>query len=173
MAGLALLTGSGTWVSRLVASPAPLPPVHLVRTGAQVAPWGPALALVALAGAGALLATRGAGRLVVAGLIALSGLGVAAAGGYGLIGVAHTRPAWPLACLLVGLAMASLGGWSGYRGARWPSMGSRYERPARPAAGAAARLSADPDRADPRMVNPPAAAAAMWDALDRGEDPSD
>src|SRR4051794_28459648 len=61
-AGLALLAVSRVWVHETVVRPAPLPRAYETHTGSALVPWLPALALVALAGAGALLATRGAAR---------------------------------------------------------------------------------------------------------------
>ena len=57
-AGLALATATRTWAVEVTLRPAPLPAVRETSTGATLLPWLPALALVGLAGAGALLATR-------------------------------------------------------------------------------------------------------------------
>ena len=136
------------------------------RTGADLLPWLPALALVALAGGGAVLATRGRLRRLLGGLLALLGLAVAAGGGYGLVAVRRRRSSrqWPVLCLLGGL-LAAAGGWStALRGGGWPAMGARYERPARTAAPSAPATGRPGGRAaDHRDA---------WDALDRGEDPT-
>jgi uncharacterized membrane protein (TIGR02234 family) len=55
------------------------------------------------------------------------------------------------------------GGLAVRRGRGWPSMGSRYERPGVP------RTPAE-DR--PQYIGPSRSDVAMWDALDRGEDPT-
>ena len=68
-AALALYAASRTWTVAVHPRPAPLPPVRQTRTGADLAPWLPALALVGLAGAGALVATRGVARLAVGGAV--------------------------------------------------------------------------------------------------------
>lgn len=165
---LALLTTSRTWVVRVRVQPAPLPPLHIVHTGAAEVPWLSALALVALAGAAALLGTRGGARPVVGGLVLLAGLGVLGAGGYGLFGVAGVRVVWPLLCLPAGVLVVGGGLLAVLRGRDWPAMGARYERPR------SAARDGQPDPAEDRVqrAGPSPSDVAMWDALDRGEDPS-
>lgn len=153
-AGLALFAATRTWAVEVTARPAPLPALRAPQSGAVLVPWLPALAVVALAGAGALPATRRAGRGAVAVLLLAAGLGVAAGGGYGLAAVAQVA-AWPALCVLGGLAVAAAAASAVVRGRRWPAMGTRYERAARTAAPTGARTGTE-----------------MWDALDRGEDPT-
>jgi hypothetical protein len=147
-AGLALFAATRTWAVELTARPAPLPPLRTARTGADLAPWLSGLAVVGLAGAGALLATRRLPRIAVGVLVGLCGVGVVvgavAAGGWA---------GWPVACGLGGLALLAGGGLAAARGARWPALGARYER------------------RTPGPIGPSTVAA--WDALDRGEDPTD
>jgi hypothetical protein len=148
-AGLALFAATRTWVVEIDARPTPLPPIRTARTGGELIGWLPALAIVGVAGAGALLATRAAARRAVGVLLLLVGIGIAGAVVYA--GVEHdglTAP-WPVLCTLGGLVVAGAGVAAGTRGQRWPAMGARYER-------SAAR---------------PAETSA-WDALDRGEDPT-
>ncbi|MFC4020243.1 Trp biosynthesis-associated membrane protein [Micromonospora sp. GCM10011542] len=166
-AGLALWAATRGWTVELTARPAPLPPVREARTGAALLPWLPALALVALAGGGAVLATRGRLRRLLGALLAVLGLAVAAGGGYGLVAGfdgAVSRQ-WPAFCLLGGLLAAAGGGWTALRGAGWPAMGARYERPAR---------TATPSATPARPADPMAGrrTTEAWDALDRGEDPT-
>lgn len=171
-AALALLAGSRTWVVQMRAQPAPLPPLHVVHTGAAEAPWLSALALVALAGAVALLGTRGGARSLIGVLVLLAGLGVLAAGGYGLLGVAGVRAAWPLLCLPAGVLVVGGGLLGMLRGRGWPAMGARYERP-RPVSPAwQPDPGPDPVEDSVQRAGPSASDVAMWDALDRGEDPS-
>ncbi|MDG4756962.1 Trp biosynthesis-associated membrane protein [Micromonospora sp. WMMD710] len=170
-AGLALWAATRTWSLELTVRPAPLPPVRDARSGAALQPWLPALALVTLAGGGALLATRGRVRRLLGVLVGVLGLAVAAGGGYGLVadldGVVSRQ--WPALCLLGGLLAAVGGGWTAWRGDGWPAMGARYERPAR-----TVTESASP------AVGPAGSSAPLagrrtteaWDALDRGEDPT-
>jgi len=166
-AGLALYGVTRTWSEIVTARPG-LSSLRDTRTGADLEPWVIGLALVALAGAGALLATRGLGRRLLGGLLAVVGLGVAAgavAGRAGLaVGSAGTgATVWPVACVLGGLLIL-LGGLAAARsGHEWPAMGARYDR--RGAGGPTdAEADADVDqRVDTR---------AVWDALDRGDDPT-
>jgi hypothetical protein len=145
-AGLALFSATRTWSVEVLPRPQPLSPQRITHTGG---PLPAALAVVALAGAGALLATRGAGRLAVGVLLGLSGLGIAAGGARGLPG------AWPVLCVLGGVAVAAAGAATVVRGRGWQSMGTRYER----AADVPSRIG-------------PGSEKELWDALDRGEDPT-
>ncbi|MEV4825889.1 Trp biosynthesis-associated membrane protein [Micromonospora sp. NPDC049274] len=167
-AGLALWAATRGWSVEVTARPAPLPPVREARSGAALLPWLPALALVTLAGGGAVLATRGRVRRVLGVLLGALGVAVAAGGGYGLVadlgGVVSRQ--WPALCLLGGLLAAVGGGWTALRGGGWPAMGARYERPARTVT-----------ESGPPTVAPPSPMVGRrtteaWDALDRGEDPT-
>ncbi|MDG4788706.1 Trp biosynthesis-associated membrane protein [Micromonospora sp. WMMD1102] len=164
-AGLAVLAATRTWSVELTARPAPLPPDRTARTGGDLLPWLPALALVGLAGAGALLGTRGIGRRLVGGLLALLGAGLVAGAGYAGFGTGgEVAAGWPLLCALGGLLAGAAGVLAVLRGAGWPVMGARYDR-ARPAG--AGRVATAPDgRVDAGRTT------AAWDALDRGEDPT-
>lgn len=174
-AGLALFAATRTWVVEVVARPAPLPPHRTPHSGAQLLAWLPALAVAALAGSGALLATRRAGRTVIGVLLAVSGLGVAIGGGYGLVAVDGVSPAWPALCVLGGLVVAAAGALAVSRGRSWTGLGSRYDRPQRthhrpsprqePVSGLGPPLP--PESGSPRMSG-----KDLWDALDRGEDPT-
>lgn len=172
-AGLVLLSASRVWWVQTVAQPAPLRPQDIAHTGASLAPALPALGFVALAGAGGLLATRGPARRVVGGLLAAVALAAAV-----LIVTALQEPVglgWPVAGLAGALVIGAAGALAIRGGDRWPVMGSRYAR----AAG-----SPEPGRRpDPGSAQPSPAAharpggsadttAQLWDALDRGEDPT-
>jgi uncharacterized membrane protein (TIGR02234 family) len=178
--GLALSTGGQTWLTATVARPAPLPPVTEQLNGSELAPLVPAGGLVLLAAAVALVAVRGAGRVLVGLLAAVAGgvLGwsglrtlvadgdAAAAGvlGGGTPGSAVTTAvsaAWPVLALLAGLLAVAAGLLTVLRGRTWPAMGRRYERAAATAP-ARARRQSDEDRA-----------LDAWRALDRGEDPTE
>ena len=149
-AGLALVAAGRTWAVEITVRPPPLGEVRAERTGGALVPWLPALGWAALAGAGALLATR-AGRRVVGALLALAGAGVVAAAVVG--STVDGSVAWTAATGLAGLVLAGAGGWAALRGHRWPGLGSRYERPAAP------------ERAPVQPVD-------LWRAIDRGEDPT-
>jgi hypothetical protein len=186
-AAVSIFAATRTWAVEVQVQPAPQAPLTLSRSGAHFVPWLSALGLVGLAGTGALLATRGRWRSLVGVVIALSGLGVVAGGVYGLLGVDGVRAGWPLLCVPAGLVLAAGGALAAARGADWPALGERYERAAAP--GVVPRSArrpapaAEPKRADDRGApeekpaqaepsGPSPSEIAMWDALDRGEDPS-
>jgi len=135
-AGLACYGITRTWSEAVTTRPG-LSSLRDARTGADLEPWVLGLALVALAGSGALLATRGTARRLLGGLLALVGLGVAVgaiAGRAGLdVGSAGDGATfWPAACVLGGALIVVAGLRAVRDGHRWPAMGARYER--RPAA---------------------------------------
>ncbi|MEU8285891.1 Trp biosynthesis-associated membrane protein [Micromonospora sp. NPDC048905] len=170
-AALALWAATRTWSVELTVRPAPLPPVRDTHSGAGLLPWLPALALVTLAGGGALLATRGRLRQVLGALLGVLALAVAAGGGYGL-GVdvdGSVSRQWPVLCLLGGLLAAAGGFWTAVRGGGWPAMGARYERPARTAPQAVPAPTGASESPAPMAGR---RTTEAWDALDRGEDPT-
>ncbi|GAB1646075.1 Trp biosynthesis-associated membrane protein [Krasilnikovia sp. MM14-A1259] len=177
-AGLALYAATRTWSVQVTVRPG-LTDLRATRTGAEQMPWLVALALVAIAGAGALLATRGVTRRLLGGLIAVIGVGLAAtaiAGRAGLdagaAGAAATLG--PAACVLGGALVALAGWWAARHGHEWSAMGSRYERgSAAPPPSSAPRLTdaREASGAQPRET-PPVDTRAVWDALDRGDDPT-
>jgi len=145
-AALALYGATRVWSVQVTERPG-LTSLRSATTGAAEAPWLIGLALVALAGAGALLATRGLPRRLLGALLAMVGAGLVAAAITGRAGLDPGAAGagatfWPIVCGLGG----GLVGWAGVSAARhghsWPSMGSRYER--RPVPSPAARLAADP-----------------------------
>jgi hypothetical protein len=163
-AGLALWASTRIWSVELTTRP-PLPPIRQVHTGGGLLPWLPALAVVGLAGAGAVLATRGRLRRLLGGLLFLLGLAVAVGGGYGLVAPfdGEVSRRWPALCVVGGLLAAAGGALTGLRGQRWPAMGARYERSARSVDAAAAAAGGPVEGRRTTEV---------WDALDRGEDPT-
>ncbi|MEU4473056.1 Trp biosynthesis-associated membrane protein [Micromonospora sp. NPDC023888] len=168
-AALALWAATRTWSVELTVRPAPLPPVRDTRSGAALLPWLPALALVTLAGGGAVLATRGRLRQVLGALLGVLALAVAAGGGYGLGVDGLAQRQWPVLCLVGGLLAAVGGFWTAVRGGGWPAMGARYERPARTAGQAAPAPTGTPEPPGPMAGR---RTTEAWDALDRGEDPT-
>jgi uncharacterized membrane protein (TIGR02234 family) len=175
----ALLAGSQVWVRLSAVRPPPLPDVTVALAGREVEPLVPALGVVGLAGLVALLATRGRVRLLVGALLAASGLTVAVrAAGWvtgpdagtalllltdagrvsgvppGTAVAASADPVWPALAVLGGLALLAAGVTAVLRARRWPGMSARYEAPA----AAVARPATEP--------------SAVWDALDRGDDPT-
>src|SRR5262249_45014896 len=148
---------SRTWRVGSGQGTVPLPDDRL--TGTELLPWLPAVALVGLAGAGALLAIRGRWRSALGVLLAVAGLLLATAGVYGAA-TAGGQAGYPVLLGLGGLLLGYGGGRALLRGASWPALGSRYDRPAPEPVDYIERSG--PSRSD----------VAMWDALDRGEDPT-
>ncbi|MFI7446877.1 Trp biosynthesis-associated membrane protein [Nonomuraea sp. NPDC049714] len=142
-------------------------------TGGDLSPVLTPLALAGLAGVVAVLAAKGLGRRLIGALLALCGLAAAlgtwtATDDAGvrtwlrehhvLAGTASatwdTVALWPVLAGL-GAALMLAGGVAAVAwGGRWAGMSDRYERTSAPAA---------PRPADDR---------ALWDALDRGDDPT-
>ena len=193
-AALALLAAGRVWVRLVAARHPPLPDLAVGLTGREVEPLVAALGVVGLAGVVALLATRGRARLVVGGLLAAAGallvvrslphLAAPAAersrallvGAGRASGVPATGPVagtaglvGPLLAGSGGLALLAGGLAAALRGRRWPGMSARYETPAG-AATTTGRAAAPPAATPERPVQQ--RSAAMWDALDRGEDPT-
>jgi hypothetical protein len=159
-AGLALFAASRAWAVSVVTPPAPLPPRTEAHTGGGLAPLIPACALVGLAGAGALLATRGRARVLVGVLIVASGAGVSTGAALAAHRATGAGLAWVVLCGLAGIGLAAAGFITVRHGQAWPRLGTRYER-------ASVAPAAQPDRTAQSPTD-----AAMWDAIDRGEDPT-
>jgi uncharacterized membrane protein (TIGR02234 family) len=178
--GLALFAGGQTWATLSAVRPAPLPPVTGVLAGSTHAPLVPAAGLVLLAAAVALLAVRAGGRTAVGALMTISGLALVWTAGRALTGglrdaaaevpvvvgtpVTEISLVWPAATVVAGILGALAGVLVVLRGRRWPAMGSRYERAT--AAGGGAPVPVRPRTDEER-------AHLAWNALDRGEDPTD
>jgi Tryptophan-associated transmembrane protein (Trp_oprn_chp) len=142
-----LFAASRTWSHVVTQRPAPFPPITARRTGASLEPWLPALGIVGLAGAGALVALRGRLRALLGILLILVGLATAVLS-------LTTASLWPAVCAAGGVLIALAGLATATNHKAWPAMGARYERP-----------SAKTERK-------PVSQAELWDALDRGEDPT-
>jgi hypothetical protein len=144
-AGLALLAASRTWAVDASGGQ----PIGMIRqrTGGELVPVLPALAIVALAASGALVASRGWARAAVSVLLMVSGLGIAAAAYAGRPG--GGQPLWPALAMISGAMIVGSGLRALLCGRNYPSMGTRYERAAR-----------EPVEGD------------LWAAIDRGEDPT-
>ncbi|HEV7657455.1 MAG TPA: Trp biosynthesis-associated membrane protein [Mycobacteriales bacterium] len=176
--GMVLFSVGPTWLRVSAQRRPPLADVTLSLSGRTLEPLVAGLGIVGLAGVVGLLATRRWGRLVVAAIVAASGIGVvvtaltrlAAPGqaeladllqesdrGAGLAAdpaiSATASPGWPLLAAAGGLLLA-LGGLAALaRSRHWPTMSARYDTPA---------ARAQRPRTD----------AAVWDALSRGDDPT-
>jgi uncharacterized membrane protein (TIGR02234 family) len=191
-AALVLLAAGRPWVHALVVGTPGQ--VRISPAARSVAPAVSGLGLFALASVVAVVATRRVGRLIVGSLAALAGLGIlasvlqtaldpegavhdAAVAAAGLTSPTVDNVAvtgWPVVAA-VGALLILFGGLAGVlRGSRWPVMSGRYER--RPDAGTTT-VSTERDRSTLRHSDRPQTGGTgqrqMWDALDRGEDPTD
>jgi uncharacterized membrane protein (TIGR02234 family) len=153
-------------------------PFSLNAKGSEVTGVPAALAIVGLAALVAVFAVRRSGRVLVSGLLALSGAGTVAAALSGASGgsaldekaaqasgdtaataasLSHTG--WPYIAAAGGALILLAGLLALCYGRLWPAMSGRYER-----SGAPVRRGTrppDPDRPED-----------LWKALDRGEDPT-
>src|SRR5262245_10740397 len=205
-AGLVLLVMRQGWARVETAAPRPLPASVVTVSGQALVPAASALALAALAGLAAVLATRRALRRIAGVLLAGFGAGIAAAviagispadvrvaasvavgaqGGSGAgsttgstaAGVAGTPLTglpghvafvsfpWRGAAIAGALAVIAAGLLVAWRAGRLPVMSSRFDRPARTAAGGPAVPAGNRGRRS-------ADSASMWESLSRGEDPT-
>jgi hypothetical protein len=145
---LTLLAASRTWVTRTVDHGPALPLETIRRTGLALEPGLRPAALVGLASVLAVVATRAWGRTAI-GLIATW------AGGLALgASLQHAPGVWSLASALGGLLVAVGGVLTMLRGHRWGGLSEAYRTPAA------------------RAEHAPATDKGVWDALDRGEDPT-
>lgn len=174
LGGLLVLAASGqAWVRVLQGGSAAEAP-----TGGALGPALTPVALAGLAGVVAVLATKGVGRRIIGALLALCGAGAGVAirsaldagtvtGWLSEQNAVHavTAPSWEIAFLWPSVAAAGAlllfagGVVAIVRGATWAGMSARYER--------------DPDQAARRKSAQVSGDRALWDALDRGDDPTD
>lgn len=180
------------WAEVAVARAAPLPNLHETIGGRTVAPALGGAALVALAGAVAVLAASGWARRAVGVLLSATGLaaaygaarllrgpddarareliadrtsGVGIGGRFPVEVISH--PGWPAVALVLGVVIACAGVVAAVRGSRWSAMAARYEAPAgRADAREASSSHNSSDAAAPQSD------LALWTALDRGDDPT-
>ncbi|MGW0363449.1 TIGR02234 family membrane protein [Streptomyces sp. NPDC002990] len=175
-ATVVLLASGRTWARGTAAVAGGSLP--LTADGRAVTGLPAALAIVGLAALVAVFAVRGRGRLLVSGLLALSGLGAAlgavlaaddrraldaeaarttADTAAQVAGLTHT--AWPYVTAAGGVLIMAAGVLALWFGRGWPAMGGRYERDGSSRTRTVAAV--DPDRPED-----------LWKALDRGEDPT-
>ncbi|MET9517144.1 TIGR02234 family membrane protein [Streptomyces sp. NPDC002994] len=176
-AAVVLLASGRPWAEGAAVVPGGTLPLKVEGQDVTGAPA--ALAIVSLAALVAVFAVRRAGRLLVAGLLALSGAGAAvtallgAAGGAALdekaakttgdaaaAATSLTHTAWPYVTAAGGLLILVAGLLALWCGGKWPAMSGRYERDGSPRA-RKVPAAPDPDRPED-----------LWKALDRGEDPT-
>lgn len=148
-------------------------------TGSAVSGLPTGLTLAVMAAAVAVFAVRGVGRIAVGALAVLAGAGVALASALGASDTAAldaeaarklalvsaqaelpSHTAWPWVAVAGGVLLTLAGLVTVRSGRGWPAMGARYEAPAGKGQGA---------RKQPKPAGTP---AELWQALDRGEDPT-
>ena len=154
-----LLAGAGaTWSTVVVEGQAPLPDVTERVSGADLVPGLRGLGVVALAAVPALLSVRGWGRVAVGVLLAATGALAVVLVGRVLADPVEGLSAMPYAVLLGSLLVLAAGLLVVVRGRAWPALGRRYEAPAA--------------RPVPAPTVGPTGDRDVWEALDRGEDPT-
>jgi uncharacterized membrane protein (TIGR02234 family) len=180
-AALVLLAAGHTWERGRAAFQQGT--LAISATGREVTAVPSALALVGLAALVAIFAVRGRGRITVTVLLALSGAGAVAAcvlgardhgalddaasrasGLSGTVATGVTHTAWPWVAALGGLFLAVAGLAALVQGRNWPGMSSRYDAPGGRTSRAPAAAPPEPEDRRPED---------MWQALDRGEDPTE
>ena len=172
-AALALYAITRTWSVHLTPRTG-MSALRDAKTGTDLEPWVTGLAVVALAGAGALLATSGWARRLLGVLLSLAGAGVVVGAIVGRAGLdpgsAAGGTTWPVLCAAGGVIITVGGVTAARRGHTWPRMSARYDRKPVP-----------PPRSEPGSLaesRPPGRSPvvadhrAAWDALDRGDDPT-
>ncbi len=122
---------------------------HRIGVGGRQRDASPveALGVAVLLSGIALVAVRGRARWLIGAAIVLLGAGAELVAGSSQVGGAGRMVALSVAPFAVAAGL-----WVAVRGTEWPAMGARYEPPAK------AQTAADE--------------ASMWEALDRGEDPT-
>jgi uncharacterized membrane protein (TIGR02234 family) len=179
----ALLLAGGTWQTITATRPRPAADLVIHVTGRTLEPAVTALAIVALAGIVAVLATRGLAKRLVGVLIAVAGAGIVwrAALALPAVSATHARAllkdqltgasltpgiapgvvahrVGPLLVLIGGLLILAGGVLVAGRAQRLSGLSGRYEAPTQ---------AAQADRA-----RGPKSDLAVWTALDRGDDPT-
>jgi uncharacterized membrane protein (TIGR02234 family) len=168
-AALLLLATSRTWLTLRFGAAPPLPGRVVAATGDDLVPGVRALALLGLAGVAALPATRSWGRLAVGVVLSAAGglagallvrclldTTAAAQRTEALRSDLHFTAApdlggWPYVGLLGAALLLAAGALTVVRGRSWSALGSSYDAPTAAA---------------------PAKEPSVWDALDRGVDPT-
>ncbi|MFJ2672360.1 TIGR02234 family membrane protein [Streptomyces sp. NPDC087525] len=190
-AAVALIASGQTWAEGIAAVGGGSVPLD--ADGRDVTGVPAALGIVGLAALVAVFAVRGAGRLLVAALLALSGAGAAVAAFLGASDStaldekaarttgdsaatvdALTHTVWPYVTTAGGVLILLAGALALLYGRRWPGMSGRYERPGAPTgaggpgggSGGRGRTARTVPAVDPDRPED------LWKALDRGEDPT-
>ncbi|MCU1658398.1 MAG: family rane protein [Pseudonocardiales bacterium] len=186
-AAAVLLVSGRPWQTLLTSRPRPLADDVLRLSGRTIDSAPTALGLVALAGVVAVLATRGLARRAIGAVLALAGAALVWRSVTGLAAVSAARArslveskhsgvgvdqsvvphvtvhaVWPVLSAACGLLVLAGGALVALRGHRWRAMSVRYEAPA-----------SRPASAEDQAAQRARAEASLWNALDRGDDPTD
>jgi uncharacterized membrane protein (TIGR02234 family) len=170
-AAVVLLAVGRPWVRAATDGGALVNAVRIDLPGRTLRPGVAALGLLALAAAVAVLATRGAVRALVGAVVAAAGIGIAVLSADVLRDSARAAAttdevrrtagvgavdatAWPAIAAVAGGCVALCGIGVLLRGRRWPGMSARYDAP------------------QTRRVRTAEPETEMWEALDRGDDPT-
>lgn len=178
-AGLALLVSSRDWQRVVLPRQRPLSDIVVQVSGRDLDNSPTALALVALAGVVAVIATRGWARRAVGLVLAGAAVALVWRSSLWLSAMSDARartappnsvtidstatPAvtvhagWPILSIVAGCLVLAAGALIAVRGGQWGAMSDRYDAPA---------SSIDPEQERAR------ADASLWSALDRGDDPT-
>lgn len=195
---LVLLSLVRDWATVPVAGSALLPDRVVGVRGADLVPGVRALALVGLAGVVGLAATRGRGRSAVGAVLGLVGVvvvvetvraatdlrarvrGVDAIGdlgGAGAVDGTVDGTAWPALAVLGALLLVAAGALVAVRGRHWSALSERYDAPVGGARGGREPVPAESSTVAPAESSTESSTVAptdkaLWDDLDRGEDPT-
>jgi uncharacterized membrane protein (TIGR02234 family) len=194
--GLTLLVSGQSWATAHVDRAPPLAPLSVGLSGRTLQAAVPALAVVALAGVVALLATHGRARRVVAVLVAATGVLtvvaavlatrltdehartlVAEARTGAVVGPASSitlasHPLWPVLAVVGALLVTGGAALTATGRAVAGGLDGRYDAPtatSSPAVASAAPPATEEDADTDRHAQ----SLALWKRIDRGEDPTD
>lgn len=184
-AGLVLTSAGRSWAHGTLTAPVRL---SVSASGSDLTGAPYALGLAGLAGAVALFAVRRIGRYAVGAVLLAAGIGTVAvvAGKLGhvdsaLLAKAATEAAgatdakiagigneaWPYLTIAGGVLIAISGALTLARGNRWTGLSSRYERTAPTTQTAAPSEGPAPGKPEAEPTS-----RDLWDALNRGADPT-
>jgi uncharacterized membrane protein (TIGR02234 family) len=183
-AAVVLLVGTREWQTITTSRARPFHADVLSVSGRTIDGAPTALALVALAGVVAVLATKGVARRAIGVLVAIAGAGIVwrSATAMGAVSASRARDlvrdkhprvlnsataaqqvathsGWAVLSIVGGVLVVAAGVLIAWRGGSWSAMSARYEAPVR-------AKEPDPEQARAK------ADASLWAALERGEDPT-
>ena len=193
-AAVLLLASGRAWLQVGLPAQPPLPGVSQTLSGGEVIDALVPIGILVGAAGLALIAARWLGRLVVGvvlvavGLLILAGVGfflydggwqtawswgqAYATAGSSVFPEHDMSPAPAVAAMFGGAIAVAVGTFTTVRCGRWPVMGARYERRTRSLSRDTRAAPAGTGSTPQVDTAPEASEAAMWAAMDRGEDPT-